>query len=79
MWLALYLIGLFTQLFLLFFWLKNLETDKTTKRIKKPKEEIIKCVKESILIDEIANQYIENKVKSVKNSEKWRNEMKWKK
>ena len=50
-----------------FFLLKKLATDKTKKTNKKIKEKIIKWVKEPILIDEIANENIENKAKKVKN------------
>ena len=42
------------------FQLKRFDTEKLTKRIKKTKEEIMKQVKESIVIDEIFNQDIEN-------------------
>ena len=46
-----------------------METDKTKKRIRKTKEEILKKVKVLILIGEIVNKDIEKTAKSVKNSE----------
>ena len=48
------------------FQLKNLETDATKKRIRKTKEEILKKVKESIMIDEIANEDIKKQQKVLK-------------
>ena len=48
------------------FQLKNLETDPTKKRIRKTKEEILKKVKESIMIDEIANEDIKKQQKVLK-------------
>ena len=55
--------------FYIYFELRNIDTDKITKIIKKTKEEIIGLVKEIILTDEIANQDIKNKEKSIKSSE----------
>ena len=66
MWLAIRN-GVFTQF--LYFQLTSLDTDETTRTITKTKEETIKRVKEPILIDEIANQDVENKAKKVKNLE----------
>ena len=48
------------------FQLKNLETNATKKRIRKTKEEILKKVKESIMIDEIANEDIKKQQKVLK-------------
>ena len=39
--------------------LKNLETDKTNRRIRKTKEDILRKVKDSIMIEEIVNKDIE--------------------
>ena len=46
--------------FYICFQLKNFDTEKTTKKIEKTKEEKMKHLKESIMISEIFNQDIEN-------------------
>ena len=61
--------SLFTYFCILFFKRKNLETDDTKKRIRKTKEEILKKVKESIMIKQIVNEDIEKTTESVKSSE----------
>ena len=61
MWLA-STTGVFTY-FRIFSQLKNLETDETKKRIRKTKEEILKKMKDSIMIEEIVNEDIEKNSK----------------
>ena len=57
-------------LIFVFFELKNLETEKTKKRIRKTKEKILEKVKESIMIEEIVETKISKKtVKNVKSPE----------
>ena len=63
--------GTFTKLFLLLFSLKTLKLTKPQKKVKKTKEEITKHVKESLLMDEIANQDIEKKQKTLKIRRRW--------
>ena len=48
---------------------KNLEIEETKKRIRKTKEEILKKVKESIMIKQIVNEDIEKATESVKSSQ----------
>ena len=66
--------------FYIFFQLKNFNTEVTTKEIRKTKEKIMKHVKESTIINEIANEDIENTAKASKvqmrqwtSLKKWRN------
>ena len=57
-------------LIFVFFELKNLETEKTKKRIRKTKEKILEKVKESIMIEEIVETKISKKTaKNVKSPE----------
>ena len=57
-------------LIFVFFELKNLETEKTKKRIRKTKEKILEKVKESIMIEEIIETKISKKTaKNVKSPE----------
>ena len=61
MWLA-STTGVFTY-FRIFSQLKNLEIDETKKRIRKTKVEILKKMKDSIMIEEIVNEDIEKNSK----------------
>ena len=61
MWLA-STTGVFTY-FRIFSQLKNLEIDETKKRIRKTKVEILKKMKDSIMINEIVNEDIEKNSK----------------
>ena len=57
-------------LIFVFFELKNLETEKKKKRIRKTKEKILEKVKESIMIEEIVETKISKKTaKNVKSPE----------
>ena len=49
--------------------MKNSETEKTLKKIKKTKEEIMKQLKESIMSGEIVNLDIKETTRKVKNSD----------
>ena len=49
--------------------MKNFETEETTKKIKKTKEEIMKQLKESIMSEENLRRDIKESTRKVKNSD----------
>ena len=57
-------------LIFIFFQLKNLEIHEAKKIIRKTKDEVLRKVKESIMINEIVNEDFKKTTKSVKSSEK---------